>query len=164
MAGFRTACALIVGCSLLVGASTSLEAQSFVRGDASGDGVVDFSDAITLISAVGGVQGLSVAPLDRADVNDNEIVSYLDYFMIMGFLFNGSSSAPSSPYPFAGDDLDDTLGTLAAIQPGFSVELSVLEITPEDLRIAIRPIAPGEVRSVQFQLALPGGVARLRPT
>ncbi|MBI4601251.1 MAG: DUF3160 domain-containing protein [Planctomycetes bacterium] len=79
--------------------------SSFVRGDASGDGGLNITDAICMLSrlfdgagACGG-QGC----LDAGDSNDDGLADISDPIYLLAYLFLGGP-APPAPFPDAGDD------------------------------------------------------------
>ena len=82
---------------------------TFVRGDATGDGFVDMSDAQMILSYLFG-GGAAPNCLDIADANDDGVVDVSDSSAILSFLFGGGAELPA-PYPLAGyDTTEDSIG------------------------------------------------------
>ena len=80
----------------------------FVRGDANGDGALDISDAVSVVSFL--FMGGQLTCLDAADVDDDEQLVITDAVYLLDFLFR-SGAPPAPPYPAAGTDPDgDILG------------------------------------------------------
>lgn len=75
--------------------------DTFVRGDASGDGSVNIGDAIAVLSYLFG--GGTLGCLDASDVNDDGTLNISDPIFLLAFLFSGGST-PGQPYPTAGPD------------------------------------------------------------
>lgn len=85
-----------------------LDLGGFIRGDVSGDGILDLSDPIELLEylflAVGNPQCL-----DSSDVNDSGALDVSDAVYLLTFMFTGGIEPPA-PYPACGDDdSDDSL-------------------------------------------------------
>ncbi|OLE70212.1 MAG: hypothetical protein AUI36_04030 [Cyanobacteria bacterium 13_1_40CM_2_61_4] len=81
----------------------------FVRGEVNGDGRVDLSDAVAILSYLF-LGGKAPVCLDAADVNDNGNVDLSDSIFLLGHLFLGTP-APPLPYPSPGQDpTPDSLG------------------------------------------------------
>lgn len=76
--------------------------QLFVRGDASGDGQVEMSDAIAIITLLF-VGGIAPSCYDALDANDDGQVDVSDAVFDLLHLFTGSVSLPA-PYPVKGPD------------------------------------------------------------
>jgi len=87
---------------LLMLGNAPLRAQTFVRGDANDDAVVDISDAITILLQLFAVQEPTTCP-DRVDANDDGKVDLADPIRILGYLFAGAGRLPA-PFPEAGED------------------------------------------------------------
>jgi hypothetical protein len=80
----------------------------FIRGDATGDGRVNMSDAITVLLHV--FRGQSLPCRDAADVDDDGSLQINDALAILQYLFL-LGQAPEMPFPAPGfdpseDDLD----------------------------------------------------------
>lgn len=77
--------------------------ETFVRGDASGEGTVDISDAVAILNYL--FLGGSIRKCDDAlDSNDDGSVDIGDPVFILNFLFAGSSKSIPPPYPRPGGD------------------------------------------------------------
>ena len=79
--------------------------KAFVRGDASGDGVVDWSDFVLVVEHVAGQHRLPCH--DAADTDDSGEVNQTDVAALAAHLFSGTL-APAQPFPNCG--LDPTFG------------------------------------------------------
>lgn len=78
------------------------EAQTFIRGDANGNGQVDIADSIFILTYV--TNGPNIpAILDSADVNDNGEVELTDAVFHLLAIFTGSVTIPA-PFPTPGTD------------------------------------------------------------
>jgi len=82
--------------------------QTFIRGDARNDGVVNMSDAITVLLHL--FRGQSIWCRDAADVDDDGSIQINDALVMLQYLFT-SGQAPPPPFPTPGrdpseDDLD----------------------------------------------------------
>jgi hypothetical protein len=79
--------------------------QSFIRGDADGNGVVQLTDAVIVFASL--FLGDPPPPcLDSADANDDGRVDISDGVFDLGFLFLGGD-APPAPFPDCGVDPTD---------------------------------------------------------
>ena len=87
---------------LLFLGNSPLRGQTFVRGDANDDAVVDISDAITILLQLFGV-GEPTTCQDRIDANDDGKVDLADPIRILAYLFDGAGRLPD-PFPEAGED------------------------------------------------------------
>ncbi|MEM7262503.1 MAG: FG-GAP-like repeat-containing protein [Planctomycetota bacterium] len=76
-------------------------ATAFVRGDANADGMVDLSDAITILDLLFGTGATSC--FDALDVNDDGAVDIADPISELAFLFS-LGAAPAAPFPGCGTD------------------------------------------------------------
>ncbi len=83
--------------------SLSLPAMVFVRGDATGDELVDLSDPISVLSHLF-ERGNPLVCSDAADQDDSGVVDLSDPVGMLGFLFLGGAP-PSPPFPLSGMDL-----------------------------------------------------------
>jgi len=61
----------------------------FLRGDSNGDGIVDISDAVNILSFLFLGSGRMLCK-DAADVNDDGILDISDAITTLGFLFLGN--------------------------------------------------------------------------
>ena len=75
----------------------------FVRGDANSEGVIDVSDAVTVIRHL--FAGRTLSCHDAADVNDDGEIDIADGVAALGFLIG---TADPHPAPFPGCGTDDT--------------------------------------------------------
>lgn len=73
----------------------------FVRGDANDDGVVDLSDAITVLLVL--FAGETAACADACDANDDGAMDLADTIALLDFLF-AHGDVPGAPYPVCGAD------------------------------------------------------------
>ncbi len=73
----------------------------FVRGDATGDGRLDISDPIRILSALFMIP--AGRPTQASDANDDGAVNLSDAIVLLNFLFLGRSTPPA-PYPLPGFD------------------------------------------------------------
>jgi len=73
----------------------------FVRGDASGDGKVDISDAVGVLLVL--FAGAAGDCADALDANDSGTVDIADAVYILSYLFSGGRAIPP-PFPRAGED------------------------------------------------------------
>ena len=90
------------------GGLTTCMPDTFVRGDANDDGVVDHSD----IQVTWGIaySGTPAPCKDAADFNDDGAIDYRDGVAIQNFLYYGGDP-PAAPYSEAGyDETEDGLG------------------------------------------------------
>lgn len=113
--------------------SASVEA-AFIRGDVNADGVVEASDAISLLDALytGGPQPDC---WDAADVSDDGTVSIVDPVWILTYLFAGG---PQPPAPFPTEGGDPTPDDIFCSVPGVTVTLAADEaITGGTLEVTI---------------------------
>jgi hypothetical protein len=85
----------------------------FVRGDATGDGLVSLSDAVRLLDFL--FRGMSPPGCLRAgDGDDDGAVTLTDVLYLLGHLFRGSGTPPA-PFPGCGaDPTSDGLGCAAS--------------------------------------------------
>jgi len=93
----------------IVSWSGRLGAAPFVRGDADGNGAIELTDSVLILSHLflepGGIECD-----DAADVNDSGDVDIADAVYGLNFLFLGGPP-PLAPYPDCGNDpTDDDLG------------------------------------------------------
>ena len=78
-----------------------IEELLFVRGDANGDGIVDFADAIFILMTMFGPE---VVPCEiAADVNGSGVLNIADPIYLLNYLFSGGTSPPP-PFPDCGPD------------------------------------------------------------
>lgn len=90
---------------------------SFRRGDANGDGTVQLSDAITLLSTLFQGGGAPLTCPDAADSNDNGVIDLADPVFLLSYLFVAGGPPPPPPGPtdcgpdFSGDELGPCLGS-----------------------------------------------------
>lgn len=81
--------------------------ETFIRGDATGDGIVDACDAAAIARYVlGSAENpwrFTPPCLDAADVDDDGAVAMRDVCALMDFLMRGGP-APAPPFPLPGLD------------------------------------------------------------
>ena len=96
--------------AVFLGAAGALEVVDavFIRGDASGDGVVNNADVVFISNFITGIGPPPGIP-DAADVNDDGTVSIGDVVYLANFLFSGG---PMPPPPFPSPGVDPTPDTL----------------------------------------------------
>lgn len=87
--------------------TVALPAESFIRGDASQDGVLDLADAIVALDFL--FQEGPLACEDAADSNDDGMLNIADPIYLLGYQFSGGP-APLAPFPDPGPDPTDTDG------------------------------------------------------
>lgn len=139
----------------LLAVASPAAGQGFIRGDAFADGGIDVSDVTYLVNFLYD-DGIPPVPLDRADLNDNEIVNVTDFLKIMAFLFLGGAPPPA-PIGSPGADPDDDLGTYGPVQAGFETRVVVLSVTPAAMTMAIEIESPVPVTNVELILGLASG-------
>ncbi|NCG00021.1 MAG: hypothetical protein GWP39_10980 [Planctomycetia bacterium] len=75
----------------------------FLRGDVTGDGVINLADPLRLLEWIY-IPGTEPLPcLDAADSNDDELLQMIDAIWILEYLF-GEGPPPLSPFPVPGPD------------------------------------------------------------
>jgi len=87
---------------------TTTPADTFIRGDANGDGSVNIADAVTVLDYVfpNATSPLHhISPLDAADANDDNSVNVADAVYLLTYVF---SSGPEPPAPFVVPGVDPT--------------------------------------------------------
>ena len=62
--------------------------QTYVLGDANGDGIIDVADAVFLLNYLY-KGGEAPVPLERADVNGDELVDVADVVYLLNYLYKG---------------------------------------------------------------------------
>ncbi|MEC9475548.1 MAG: hypothetical protein VX764_00770 [Planctomycetota bacterium] len=83
------------------------EGPSFLRGDPNGDGSVDISDTVAILSYL--FEGLNLLCIDAADIGDSGQVNIADAVAVVSYLFRGGSP-PMEPFPGCGlDPTDDAI-------------------------------------------------------
>ena len=85
---------------------------AFNRGDGNDDGILDISDAVTVLSCL--FEGvLCPTCLDAADCNDDGAINTSDAVCVLGCVF-GSGKCPDPPFPGCGvDETEDELDCAA---------------------------------------------------
>ena len=76
-----------------------IEGAPFIRGDATGNGVVNLSDAI----AIAGVQNGTTNCFRAADANGDGSIGVADSIYVLNYAFSGGG-APPAPFPLCGRD------------------------------------------------------------
>lgn len=103
--------------TLVSGSITSdgvVAGQTFRRGDANDDGIVDVSDVVFLAKWLFGVGPASTCD-DAGDANDNGVLdSLMDPLFLLTYLFQGG---PAPAAPFASCGLDPTSDALDCVGP-----------------------------------------------
>ncbi len=88
--------------------------RRFLRGDVNGDGALDASDPVALLSFLFRKPSRSIAGCpDAADVNDDGGVDLADALALLSYAFRGGEP-PRPPFPQAG--IDPTLDPLTACE------------------------------------------------
>ncbi len=77
------------------------EPARFIRGDTTGDGALDITDAIAILETI--FRGRTLDCADAADVNDDGRLTITDPIRLLSFLYLGGDQ-PAQPYPDAGED------------------------------------------------------------
>ncbi|MCA8960448.1 MAG: dockerin type I repeat-containing protein [Planctomycetes bacterium] len=87
---------------LVLGLASTAPAQTFIRGDANNDGMVNLADAIAVLGTL--FQG-DPAPdcVSASDVNDDGAVDVADPVYLLSYLFQSGPIIPP-PFPAAGTD------------------------------------------------------------
>ena len=67
--------------------------ETFVRGNANGDGSIDVADAIAVLQFLF-AGGNPLPCMDAADVNDDETLNIADPIRLLGWLFGGGNPPP----------------------------------------------------------------------
>jgi hypothetical protein len=95
---------LLVLAVLLGGALAGgpLGAQTFVRGDANGDGLMNIADPIHMLFHIFS-GGALVGVANASDVNDNGVTEIADVTYMLAFLF-AQGASPPAPVPIPGVD------------------------------------------------------------
>ncbi len=94
-------CGMVV--AVLCSQASPLMAQTFLRGDANGDGAHDIADAVTMLMYLFGGGPLDCH--DAGDVNDDGAVNIADPITLLDYLFAGG---PEPPAPFSEYGSDPT--------------------------------------------------------
>jgi hypothetical protein len=76
--------------------------EAFVRGDPTGDGETDLSDAVDVLSYLF-TGGAAPGCLAAADANGTGEIDIADAVYLLGFLFGGGAPPPA-PHPACGSD------------------------------------------------------------
>jgi plastocyanin len=76
--------------------------KKFLRGDTSGEGAVDISDAVAILNFLF-LGGLVRCCDDAIDANDDGAIDIADPVFILNYLFAGTVTMPA-PHPFEGPD------------------------------------------------------------
>jgi hypothetical protein len=148
---------------------------SFVRGDMSGDGFLDATDAQLLEQFLfPGVLfgpppeplGCDLVPNESGDINDNEIETIADLLMFREFLDCGSISLPGPSS--CGDDPDDETTGFQFIDPDYLVSAFSMSITgavdsERDVTVSIRIKSPTTVKAVSLGLLLGSELSLANP-
>ncbi|MCA8961240.1 MAG: dockerin type I repeat-containing protein [Planctomycetes bacterium] len=90
--------------TLLLLFAVSAPADAFVRGDLDGAGVVDISDAISILSELFDPFAPPLTCADAADVNDDGIIDIGDAVFLLAALFQPGSDPIPAPWPDNGSD------------------------------------------------------------
>jgi hypothetical protein len=88
-----------VSCELVY---PDLSGSPFRRGDFGGDGTVDLSDSINMLSYLF-TGGSEPGCMDSSDIDDNGLVDIADAVLLLGYLFTGGAP-PASPHETCGED------------------------------------------------------------
>lgn len=123
--------------------------KSFIRCDCSGDGEVDISDMVSMLSH----QFLSGPPCrceEAGDCNDDDERDISDPISGLTFLFVDSHTAPPAPFPDPGVDpaapmcgLDEALPRVTGISQGRIAEGDVFSIIGSGFTEATQVVVPG---------------------
>jgi Zn-dependent metalloprotease len=83
------------------------QGPSFLRGDPNGDGGIDISDVVSILSFL--FDGLPLLCIDSADIADSGTVNISDAVALVSYLFS-AGDPPAFPFPGCGlDPTDDAL-------------------------------------------------------
>lgn len=88
-----------VSCQLVY---PDLTVSTFRRGDFSGDGSLDISDSINMLSYLF-TGGSEPGCMDSSDIDDNGLIDIADAVLLLGHLFTGGVP-PAAPYDSCGED------------------------------------------------------------
>lgn len=87
-----------------------VEQVEFVRGDVNGDGAIELTDAVNLLTRLFGATPGGFDCERAADVNDSNVVDISDAVILLTYLFL-EGSPPPAPFPACGSDTTpDLLG------------------------------------------------------
>ncbi|MFN0060786.1 MAG: carboxypeptidase regulatory-like domain-containing protein [Planctomycetota bacterium] len=131
-------CVWICALTLLSSRDTAVADWTFVRGDANGDGVIQISDPIHLLTYLF-QGGAAVSCYDAFDLNDSGAIDIADAIYSLSFQFS-AGLPPPSPFPVCG--MDPTPDALSCDGP--------LSTCPED---PLPPPAPVLDPHFQFTAA-----------
>jgi len=146
---------------------------SFIRGDISGDGVRDMTDAILLEQFLyPGVLpfgpppeplGCDLVPNQSGDLNDNEVETIADLLMFLGYLNCGAITIPE-PSSLCGDDVDDDTVGFDTIDTDYllsaftiSVTGAVDEVRSVDVLLQVK--SPTPVKALSLSLEIGAGLS-----
>jgi PKD repeat protein len=111
----RRAVIVLLGIAL-ASSPAGVEADSFVRGDANADGVVDLSDAFRMVLQLFAAQPIPCA--DATDANDDGALNITDPIFTLNYLFRGGAAIPAPLQRCARDPTEDPLRCLSYPRPG----------------------------------------------
>lgn len=151
-------------------------AGSFMRGDSSGDGVLDATDAAVLENFLfPGVLGFGpppppagcdLVPSESGDLNDNEVYTIADVLLFLEYLDCGPISIPG-PSTLCGDDVDDDPVGFDVIDDDYLLSAFTFSVTgpPDGIRdvdVLLQVLSPTPVKAVSFSLVI-GNALTLAP-
>ena len=100
-------------CTVVMHPLTSWAQDTFVRGDAFTDNVINISDPVLIMAYL--QQGKSVACLDACDTNNSGTITSADANYLYNYMFYGG---PPPPAPFPGCGVDPQPGITLGCSPG----------------------------------------------
>lgn len=89
---------------ILIGQTIQTPQRDFIRGDANGEGTVDLSDAVFLLTSLYVPTSPAANCPAATDVNRDLVADLSDAVYLLSFLFVPGAPAPPSPYPNCGPD------------------------------------------------------------
>ena len=81
--------------------------ELFLRGDASDDGQLSFTDAFTLLRYLFLDDSSALDCPDAGDLDDSGTLAFPDAILLLRFLFTDGSKLPDGPFPWPGVDITE---------------------------------------------------------
>lgn len=105
---------LVLAVCVLLATSAWAQDPTFIRGDVTGDGVVDAADVTMLQAYVMG--GTPMNCQLAGDVNDSPPIDMTDFFYLQSYV-NSSGPPPPAPFPECGTDPTDPQAGTSCCEP-----------------------------------------------